>query len=648
MKANQAELQPNTPKAQTGTLGPKAYKAALALAEALIPGSDNVPRADERTLGALEDILAQVTRNSDWPLKSWGVLMQVFDEATRVQTGKRFQDLDNAAQDKVIARWSKNPITRVPLTFVNAVLKLAHFDHDPIFEALGGQRTHASSQNSPWPKEQVIDAQAWQGDTDFECDVVVIGTGAGGAVVAHELAHKGHAVLMIEEGRYRQRSEFRGSSVDSMRHFYRGQPFTVGNNVVPVFVGKLVGGSTAVNTGTCFRTPDRILAGWCESLKSDDFSPSQMEPYFSQVEEMLQVAPAPRQFAGPVADIVERGCNRLGWSHFAVPRNASDCRGEGFCQFGCASGARRSADQTYVPGALKKGALLITQLRADEIIVEQGQAVGVKACSVEKNRSFEIRARKVVFAGGAIATPLFLMKQGLCNSSGQVGRNLSIHPSTGVTGLFDENIDAHRYIPQGYGCDEFLDEGMLILSALPTQNFMPMLFGVTGRRFNEAMSLRNHMATLAVLVEDYEAQGRVWFDYKKQPLISYNLSAADCHKLHTGISHCAEILQQSGARKLYPALQSHPLLETRSDLQNFRRAKLKASDYLLTSYHPLGTCKMGPDPKTSVVNTDHQTHDLPNLFIVDGSTVPSPPSVNPQITIMAMAMRAAEKIHAHL
>ena len=253
-----------------------------------------------------------------------------------------------------------------------------------------------------------------------------------------------------------------------------------------------------------------------------------------------------------------------------------------------------------------------------------------------------------MFAGGAIATPLFLMKQGLCNSSGQVGRNLSIHPSTGVTGLFDENIDAHRYIPQGYGCDEFLDEGMLILSALPTQNFMPMLFGVTGRRFNEAMSLRNHMATLAVLVEDYEAQGRVWFDYKKQPLISYNLSAADCHKLHTGISHCAEILQQSGARKLYPALQSHPLLETRSDLQNFRRAKLKASDYLLTSYHPLGTCKMGPDPKTSVVNTDHQTHDLPNLFIVDGSTVPSPPSVNPQITIMAMAMRAAEKIHAHL
>jgi choline dehydrogenase-like flavoprotein len=480
-----------------------------------------------------------------------------------------------------------------------------------------------------------------------ECDVVVVGSGAGGAVVGGELARRGHAVVFIEEGDYHPRQHFDGSAVHAHQRFYR-PAFSVGNAVIPIFVGRLVGGSTAINGGTSFRTPPWVLERWCEELSTDEFAPEAMSRYFERVESVLDVRPARKEVIGPIGEVMARGCNAFGWSHLPILRNAPDCDGSGFCDFGCPSGARRSTDVAYLPPALRGGSVLFQGTKVERLVVENGRAVGVDARS-QKGRTLRVRARVVVLAGGAIPTPMLLLEQGLCNRSDQVGRNLSIHPSGGMCALFEDEIRGYDYIPQGYACDNFLREGFLFTSAQPTRNIAAMLLPFGGRRLMAAMDKLDHLGSFALLVHDASRNGRVWGrDVAGFPAITYNIARRDVECMHQALIRTGEMCFAAGAREIYPVMISAPVIANQRELERFRRAKLGAGDFVWLSYHPLGSCKMGTDPESSVVGIDHETHDVEALYIVDGSTVPGPLGVNPQLTIMAMATRAAEKIDARL
>jgi choline dehydrogenase-like flavoprotein len=389
-----------------------------------------------------------------------------------------------------------------------------------------------------------------------------------------------------------------------------------------------------------------VLEEWCEELGTDELSPEAMKPYFDRVEGILEVAPSSRSIIGPVADVVARGCDALGWSHFAIPRNAPGCDGSGFCDFGCQAEARRGTHISYVPPALERGAVLYTGLRAERIVVENGRAAGI-ACVAGNGRRVTVRAKTVVLAGGAIPTPLLLLSQGLANSSGQVGRNLSMHPSGGFAAMFDDAISGHTHIPQGYGIDHFLRDGMLILGALATRNIGGALLPFSGRRLMEAIDRLDHIASFGLLVRDTSRNGRVWRDVGV-PAITYNVTREDVAKEHQMMVHTARMCLAAGAKRLYPIALGWQVLEGESDLRRFEKARLGAGDIVWGSYHPLGTIQMGKDPKKSVVGLDHQSHDVPGLYVVDGSTVPGPPGVNPQLTIMAMATRAAHKIAAQM
>ncbi len=199
-------------------------------------------------------------------------------------------------------------------------------------------------------------------------------------------------------------------------------------------------------------------------------------------------------------------------------------------------------------------------------------------------------------------------------------------------------------MPQGYSCDQFLQEGILILAAQPDRNMAGIVLPFGGRRLMGVLDRLDHLAAFGLLVRDSTRNGRVWRSVGGFPVISYNVAAEDVQRVHQAMIHTGEMCLAGGAKRLFPVVLGTPVIEGRKDFDRFRRAKIKASDVMWTSYHPLGTCKMGTDPKTSVVGLDHETHDVPGLFIVDASTVPGPLGVNPQITIMAMANRAAEKI----
>jgi choline dehydrogenase-like flavoprotein len=617
-------------------------RGALALAEALLPGTSTIPAADETTV---REVTALVARLSPRLATAWSAAHRTLAAAARLRTGSPFHTLSAARQDALLAQWEHDPLLRMPLALVASLYKIVHFDAPHVQRALGAKpKPPLGVAEDRWT-QQVHSAESWTGG-DVECEVVVVGTGAGGGVVGHELAQRGHAVLFVEEGELYPRHSFDGSTVRAMERFYR-PTFAVGNASFPIFVGRMVGGSTALNGGTAFRTPPWVLERWCEEMGTDAFLPDRMAPYFERVERHLGVGPSSPRHVGPIADIIRRGCEAHGWRHGYLLRNAPGCEASGFCHLGCRTEARRSTNVAYVPPALERGALLFTGLKADRVLTEAGRATGVEGIASNGVR-IRIRAKAVVLAGGTVPTPLLLLKQKLANSSGQVGRNLTLHPSCLVSGLFDEEIRAYDHIPQAYGSEEFLREGLLLVAAGASQNALPSFFPAVGRRLMEPLAQLANLAALGPLAADTTRNGRVWGEFKGLPVIRYTTTAADVARLKRGLLLCMEILVAAGARRLYPGVLGHHGLDPRRGLDRFRKAKLSASDITLGSYHPLGTCDMGTDPRTSVVGLDHQAHDVPGLYIVDGSTVRGPLGVNPQLTIMAMAVRAAEQISPQL
>jgi choline dehydrogenase-like flavoprotein len=618
---------------------PAYLRSVLAVAEAILPGSAHVPAADEATVARAEEVIRTFDPRA---LTMWRGAIRALDLAAVAKKGRPLHALSGDEQESLLRAWEADPVLRTPLALVGLVLKMVHFDRPAVYGRMGGQLNVVSGLEKARWLSQVHRASEWAGEDEVECEVVVIGTGAGGAVVGRELAERGYAVLFVEEGEHYRRDDFDGSSVRAHQRFYRAA-FSVGNVVMPVFAGRLVGGSTAINGGTCYRTPDWVLDKWCESIGTDELSPSAMDRYFSRVESIIGVEAANLPEVGPIAQLIARAADKLGWHHAPIARNAPGCTGAGFCDFGCRTDARRSTNLSYIPPALERNGMMFTGLRAERIMIENGRAVGVEGIA-KNGRRIRVRARAVVFSGGAIPTPIFLQRQGLANASGQVGRNLVLQPSAGFAAQFDEPLRGHKYIPQGYKVDQFLREGQLLMTAQADVNVAPMTFPFSGHKLMNVLERHEYLGEFALLIADATANGRVYREVGGYPVIRYDVTQADADRMHQLMVRAAELCLAAGAKTLYPVTLKHNTLQNEADFLRFRNEGLSPSDIVWLSYHPMGTCKMGRDPKTSVVGLDHQAHDVPGLFIVDGSTVPSALGVNPQLTIMAMATRAAHKI----
>lgn len=624
-------------------LNTSQYRAAVALARAIIPQGRRLPGAGVRAVEASERLAEKMSAGGAMLFRQ---LVSLLDWLAVVQTGSRFQKLGPVQREEVLRTWDRSALMRWPLFVLAGLFKSTHFDHKEVYDAYDVEYDKGGPAEKVRWVSQVHSGDDWDPGEIVECDVVVVGTGPGGAIVGKELAEQGHAVVFVEEGRLYRRDAFKGSVLTAHEKFYRGQAKVAswGNTMVPVLMGRLVGGSTAINTGTCFRTPDWILDQWCEDMSTDELAPDRLRPHFERVERALQIGPNEDKIIGPIGDIVARGCEQLGWSHFKVNRNAPDCDAQSCCDFGCPSGARLSMDVTYIPMALERGALLFTETKATRVWIENGRAVGIEARTVVRDHKIHIRAQAVVLAGGAIPTPVLLQEQGICNLSGQVGRNLSLHPGAAVSGLFDEVIEGYKKIPQAVGIDQFHRQGILLLGAQGGLNFAPHMFPYCGQRLTDVMDNYDRITTMGVLVKDATQNGRVRPGLGGEPLLTYWLQPEDLEKMHRGMVHIMEVFRAAGARKLYPLGHRMPVIETDADFERFRKRRVGPTEIMWTSFHPLGTSRMGANPYTSVVGFDHETHDVKGLYVVDGSTVPGPTAVNPQLTIMAMADRAAKRI----
>jgi choline dehydrogenase-like flavoprotein len=495
---------------------------------------------------------------------------------------------------------------------------------------------------------QVTDGRAVESDLELTCEVVVVGTGAGGAAAAYELARRGRAVLLLEAGDMPKRSEFLGRSSEAARKMYLGLGSTIalGNVAAAVMAGRGVGGSTTINSGTCYRAPAHTLERWVDKYGLTMLSGERLAPYYERVESMLGVAEAPREHLGGVARVVARGSDLLQLSHKPLLRNAPGCDGQGVCCFGCPTGAKRSTDVSYVPEALKRGAQLVTGAQVEKVLAPDGRARGVVA-RLASGRTLTVHAEAVVVAGGALLTPLLLARSGLCAGSGWLGKNLSIHPATKVMAEFDEEIDMSRGIPQSYSIDSYERDGLMFEGASTPLDVTAVAIPWVGRRFMEVMDRYPNMATFGFMIQD-RSRGEVRSGPGGMPLIVYNMKSEDLARMQRGIEILTDVFLRAGARRVLPMIAGCEQIEDQAGLERLRRMRVSAGDFEVSAYHPLGTCRMGTDPARSCVGPDGEAHDVAGLFVADGSAVPSSLGVNPQMTIMAFGLRTAEALDARL
>jgi choline dehydrogenase-like flavoprotein len=493
------------------------------------------------------------------------------------------------------------------------------------------------------------------GDLVERADVCVVGSGGGGAVAAAELASAGLSVVVLEQGHHWTSRDFTQREEEMLPRLFEeaGMRQTADGGVI-VLQGRNVGGSTVHNLCYAFRTPPGILAMWRDEHGLPELTDEALAPSFERVERMLKVKPIREDEVNAPNRLVRQGTEALGWSGFVTRHNREGCIQAGYCILGCSYDAKQSMLVTYVPRAETTGARLYASARAERIEPGRGshRVVGHAVDGAGRAHGrFEVEAKVVVLAAGAVASPDLLLRSGIANASGQVGRNLHLHPSVMAAGVFDEEIHPYRGIPQSYYVDEFIDldrdphRGYVLM---PITGF-PILTSTQmpgfGREHYERMRTYSRTVGLLTLLHDASA-GRVEpGDSLAKPTIHYALEPGDARQLAEGLAHCVEVLHAAGAREVLVPYHEEPLsLAPGDDLAAIARRGVKLGEIPVASTHPQSTCRMGGDPATSVTNAWGECHDVPGLFVADMSVFPTSLGAPPQITTAALADRTARHV----
>jgi choline dehydrogenase-like flavoprotein len=487
----------------------------------------------------------------------------------------------------------------------------------------------------------------------LQADVVVVGSGAGGAVVAHELARAGHRVVIVEEGDWVKPTEYGAlTPVQTMRRCWReaGLSAAVALGETPfisVLQGKCVGGSSVLTGGVCFRIPDEVLHHWSRDLGLETMSPEGLEPHFRTVEEAIHVEVVPDAMRSHSTELFVEGAAKLDIPMKSIRRNTSGCHGESRCNFGCPHGAKMSVDFSYLPGACANGALILSDALVERVDVTGGMARGVRGrlldADGERTVPFEVRAKLVVVACGSLHTPLLLQASGV--GGGHLGRHMTLHPAVRVSATFDESVDGWDGSLQSVYSDRFAADGITLVSVYPPPSILSAAFPGIGPRHRENVHKMPHVAVFGAMIHDHGG-GRVRRWLGREPLVTYRMAPEDRPRLMRAMEIVARMGFSAGAREVaMPIFGLEPLRSVR-ELDDFAARPPAMHRVECTAYHPLGTARMSADRRAGVVRESGETWQVANLFVADGSVLPTSIGVNSQVAIMALADKIARGIAA--
>ena len=626
----------------------RQHPVAIALCQALFPAGKTLPAGNaDALLAALDMQLAghPTLQRSLIAGLTW------LDHRHRLFRGRAFRQASPDQQRRFISKLAGTPVSGKLLRLLALPFKAVYLLDEQTARATDCRppvQVPAQLERFRW-QQQICAASDCEEDQHLEADVVVVGSGAGGAAAAYELASRGLAVVILEEGDYHDRRDFTGNLAEVIPKLYRSNGATVatGNATIPVPVGCNVGGTTTINSGTCMRTPQAVLDQWQrEGLGS--FDSHSMAPWFEQVEAMLKVQRASTEAVGPIGDIIDRGAAANGFhQRYRLMRNAEGCDGQGLCQFGCPTDAKQSTNVSYIPRALERGAFLFCGFRVDTLHRQDTTITGVTASGTSQSGrpiTLSIQARHVVVAMGTLFTPPFLKQQGIRNP--HLGRHLTLHPAGVVNALFpDQTLGNSRSIPQGFGVADLAEEGLMFEGGTVPLVGHGLLNNLFGHEWVRQTENYPHTAYFGFMIRD-TSEGRVYRGPSRGlPLIRYHMNRQDFRLFLRGIEILATWYFDAGASEVQiPGPQRITTLASKAELARFMKQRHKPADFLITAYHPLGTARLGASARQGVCDPMHQVFGYTGLSVMDGSCVPSSLGANPQVTIMAMASRAASQL----
>jgi choline dehydrogenase-like flavoprotein len=490
-------------------------------------------------------------------------------------------------------------------------------------------------------------------DERIDCDVVVVGSGAGGGTAAGVLAAAGLDVVVLEAGEYHDDADFDGGDENGFTKLYAMAPSSSTNGSIALVAGRGLGGGTVVNYTTSFRTPDHVREEWA-AIGADQFAGQEYTDALDAVCARLGVN-TDHDLAAPRDAMLEKGAKALGWNVAAMPRNVKGCDMGlecGRCGLGCRIGAKQSVAKTWLADAAAAGARLYVGARAVRVLIDNGRANGVEARTPDGHR-LTVKSRAVVVSAGAIQTPALLKRSGLKNEN--VGKHLRLHPVTALMALFDEDVSPWVGSMQSRYVDEHTDldgdgYGVLYETGPATPALAAVFVGWEGGRHHLArMQELRHLVPMALLVRDKDSVGSVKVGRDGEAIVHYKLSSHDERHLWRAHEGAARMAEAAGAKRVYSSHQKAVVYEPgRGTVDRFladcRKAGTAPGRLGLASLHIMGSARMGGSAETSATNPSGETWDVRRLFVMDASCFPTASGVNPMISIESIAYMNAQRL----
>jgi choline dehydrogenase-like flavoprotein len=560
--------------------------------------------------------------------------------ASYLTTGRSLSRLSPSQRDRVLRRVAAlSPDASAAVEAMKVIVLLANGADTYAPELLARARKHDAVR----PDAALTIMPSTESRSVVAADAVIVGSGAGGAMVARTLARAGLEVVVLEEGRRWTVEEFRTAHpIDRYAGLYRGAGATIalGRPSVALPVGRAVGGTTVVNSGTCFRPPLAVQRRWCDEFGLGIADPDRLADHLDDIERTLRVAPVPLDIMGRNGRLLLDGAESLGWRAAPIPRNAPGCEGCCQCAIGCPRNAKFGVHLNALPQACAAGARIISRARVDRVLHRHGRARGVRARRPD-GTALDVLADTVVIAAGATETPGLLRRSGI-GTHPQLGRNLALHPATMLAGRFDDDVVAWHGVLQSAAVHEFHESDGVLIEATSTPPGMgSMVFPGYGAELLGWLDRAPQVATFGAMVAD-RGVGSV-LSVRGETLVRYNIDRADIAKLLVALEAMGRLMFAAGAVEVLTGLPGAPTVTSLPALQEVLRRSNPRSLHL-AAFHPTGTAAAGADEQLCPVDERGRLRDVDGVWVADASILPTCPEVNPQLSIMAMALAVADEV----